>query len=1398
MSKISVKKPFTVLVMIIIMIVLGTVSIIRMQMDLLPHISLPYVLVITTYPGESPESVETTISKPLEQVLGTISGVKNIYSMSYENYGIVELEFAEGTDLDSVMVKIYTQIDTVRAGWPDGVGIPSIMELSTDMIANQYLAISYEGMDIEQLSKFAEETVVPAFERQDGVASVSASGLIEKSVQIQLDQGKVDALNAKIYAYAEEKLEEALADIMENQSSLDDARNQLIDSQNELNQAQADLNQSLADLTQNYADLIQSQYDLVDSIEEIDDARRELDEKKAELDGQKNETYNMLARASEALDALAVIESQRQMLQQTYDALLKAAGEYDATGRTEDALKAMAEAAETSEQLAEMEAKLNEAKAQLASYGINSYADLERLKMEAATQFGSASAQLALAQQQLEMAREQAEGGQDQINNAYDQIMNGYEQISDGQEQINDGQQQINDGWDQYYDAVEQFNDGLEQFEVQRQETLKKANSGELLTLQTLSQLIYAQNFDMPVGYIDDKDDNSWLLKIGNEFDSIEEMENTPLVVIDGVGTILLGDVSNITLIDNSSTTYTKHDTKDGVILSVFKSSEAGSNDVATVCLKEIDRLEEKYPGLDITVMMDQGAYITMILSVVVQNMLIGAGLAILILALFLKDVLPTIVVAISIPLSVLTALIAMYFSGVSLNMMSLFGMSLGIGMLVDNSIVVMENIYRLRGRGIEAPRASVQGANQVFGAVAASTLTTICVFFPMVYTEGLIRELMLPLALTIIYTLLSSLLISMTVVPAACSTLLRRTKPKSHKLFDAVLEVYGKLLDFCLKVKIVPLALAVGLLAFSVFIALRSGIVMIPSAASSQIQGNVWFDEEMTREECYAQMDQLIERMNGIEGIDSVCVMSGNADMALTMGGSSDSFSSYSLMILCENDEAGAEEVAEITDKMLACAEGLNLNMSVSSGLDAMDQLLGSGLSIDIFGEDIREITRISNEIMDIIGTVEGYTDISNGNEDAKQILHMYIDRDAAINDGLTVAQIYQAIYGKLTTSSVVTSVTIAGETLDVEVITDLEPLDAENILDYTFRIDDEDENGNAITRDEPLSGYATIVKEDGQNEINRLNMSYYITVTADVEEGYNNALLTRQLTPLLDAYELPSGYTMDLGGESETTNQMIEQMALVMALSLILVYLIMVAQFQSLLSPFIILFTVPLAFTGGFLGLKLMGEPVSMMALMGFLVLMGTVVNNGIVYVDYTNQLRKGGLERHDALIVAGKTRMRPILMTAMTTILAESSLCIGDSLSSQLGKGMGIVIIGGLAYATLMTLFIVPVIYDILFRKKPLDIDTGSESLDDIPDDAAEYLKDKEMRDKAAAEAEASGVEDRENIEADKPSEGNAAEADGSTEQEVNIEQTSDIERNTDGSEVGEERESGSDLK
>ena len=242
--------------------------------------------------------------------------------------------------------------------------------------------------------------------------------------------------------------------------------------------------------------------------------------------------------------------------------------------------------------------------------------------------------------------------------------------------------------------------------------------------------------------------------------------------------------------------------------------------------------------------------------------------------------------------------------------------------------------------------------------------------------------------------------------------------------------------------------------------------------------------------------------------------------------------------------------------------------------------------------------------------------------------------------------------------------------------------------------------------------------------------NQTRYITVSADTLDGYNTTVQSRVLQKKLDAFalsdEMPEGCSFSLGGESSTVNLMVEEMVQWMALALPFVYLVMVAQFQSLLSPFIVLFTIPLAFTGGLLGLLLTGQQLTMISLMGFIVLMGTVVNNGIVFVDYTNQLRLGGMERRAALIATGKTRMRPILMTTLTTVLAMLQTALSNDMAGQLMRGMCVVIICGLSYATLMTLYIVPLMYDILFKKPPLNVDIGSEEdLDDIPDDAAEFL-------------------------------------------------------------------------
>ena len=1432
MSKLSVKKPFTVLVLVAALIMVGAVSLSKMQMDLLPEISLPYILVITTYPGASPEKVESTIAEPMESALGTISGIENVYSMSYENYCMVQLEFADGTDMDSVLVKVSTALDTVKSSLPDECGIPSIMELSTDMMASQYLAVGYEGKDMDELSKFVQNNVIPEIERQNGVANVDSMGMIEKTVQVELNQDKVDILNAKIQGKAQDALDEAAEKFDDAKEQLEDSEKQLEEGKQQLYDSQKELNNAKQELIDGQKELDDGRQELADAQKELDDAKQKLEDGKTELEDKSKETYEKLAEASEGLEALETYQAelliqeaalkaidqnlgsisqsdiekiiklnelfneddqnniatlygyQAELGMKSDEDLLLPLSEGDLNKYITIASKLgtkvntskMSQLSETStyaeakeavnESTSDVQNKLNfpyevsvdenqvkslitkagmymekmtveanvmmlkaavqTAEKALEEAGVD-YKDIEVAKMQAAAGFGSADAQMVAGQAQLDAAQAQLDSAVTQLDTAQTQLDNGWDQIADGQKQINDawdqmadGEQQIADGWDSYYD-------GLDQFAVQSEQALRSANANQLITLEALAGLIYAQNFSMPAGYIDDAEDNSWLLKIGDNFANINDLENMVLVHIDDVGDVKLGDVADITIIDNSATTFTRLNGGDAVILSVFKSSTSGTNEVSKQCRTAIEKLEKQYPGLNILVMMDQGDYIEIIVGSVVSNMVVGATLAIIILALFLKDFKPTIVVAISIPLSVLTALVAMYFSGISLNMMSLSGMALGIGMLVDNSIVVIENIYRLRSRNVEAPRAAVQGTRQVSGSVIASTLTTVCVFLPMVYTSGLVRELMLPMSLTIVYCILASLLIAMTVVPAASSTLLRKAKPKKHPWFDKVQDVYGEVLAFCLKVKIVPLAVAVLLLAFSIWQVARMGIVIIPEMTSNQIEGNITIPEETSREEAYATVDEYLARAYNIEGIGSIGVMTGNGSALLASSGNNDNYLQYSLMIKTEDEKAGADVVNRIVSELNAAAEGLNMELSVSTGMGDMGALVGSGLSISIYGDDMDKLLEISKDLMAVIGTVEGFEEISNGQEEADQVLHLNINRDYAMSKGLSIAQIYQTIAGKMTTSTDSVSIVLDGEEMKVKIVTELDPLTVENLLDYNLEINDTDDWGNAIKVDMPLREIATIETQDGFSDIQRKNNARYITVTATAAEGENITLLSRELQPLIDNFELPEGYTLDMGGETESVNEMVSQMALLMLMGCAFIYFVMVAQFQSLLSPFIVLFTLPLAFTGGLLILWMTGEQISIIALMGFVVLLGTVVNNGIVFVDYTNQLRIGGMPRKEALIATGKTRMRPILMTALTTILAESSMIFGDDMGSQMGKGMALVIAGGLAYSTLMTLFIIPVMYDILFKKAPLAVDLGSENLDDVPDDAQEFMQE-----------------------------------------------------------------------
>lgn len=1282
MGKLSVKKPFTILVAVIIVIVLGVVSLTGMTTDLLPDMSLPYLMVITTYPGASPERVENDVVRPMEAALGTVNGVKNVYSTCGENFGMVQLEFVEGTDMDSTLVKVNTALQQVTPNLPEMCGTPSIIELSMDMMATMYVSVSRNGYDIFELSGFVKNTVQPYIERQNGVASVNPIGLVEQSVQVELDQTKIDKLNDKLL----ETISKTLADA---KAELDKAEAEVAKGKEELNKAQASFGATMAGTL--FDQLEGTVLSTADDLKaQVDELLHQVETLRAELgDGETGKALDAIITELEAISSL--LESEDLTVEQ----LISITGNLRAIAAQlqilldklpdelpENDMEIGGPLAEVRNMINTISKTLTDLSGLLDSVpdilaGLEeAYAGLTQAQLEAAVGFATASAQLSSAETQLAA--------------------------------------------------------GKAQYEQAREQALASANLDKLLSISTLSQLIYAQNFSMPAGYIDDADDNSWLLKIGDEFQTAEEMANVLLVSMEAIGEVRLSDVANVTVIDNAGDSYARYNGEQAVVLCIYKDSVTGTNETAKNCLAAFDELEERYNGTNMITLMNQGSYIDIIIESILSSMITGALLAIIILALFLKDVKPTIVVAISIPLSVMFAIVLMYFTNISLNMMTLSGLALGIGMLVDNSVVVIENIYRLRGRGVSAPRAAVQGTKQVAGAIISSTLTTVCVFLPLVFTTGMIRELLLPLGLSIGYCLMASLIVALTVVPASASTLLSRSKPKAHPWFDKFLNVYAKVLNWCLNKKWVPLTASIALLVVTIYAILTMGIVLLPEMNGTQVQVNLKTPEGLTREESYAMADDVIDVLLSIDGIEDVGVMDSGSTAGLMGGmslGGGSSYGSYIYYIVLP-DDTSSTKVNEITAAINKAGKNKEYELEAAAGgVDDMTAMLGSGLSVKIYGNDLDTLEALSEQVMEIVEKVDGYTDIRSSFGEGDPTIHLKIDRDKAMAKGLTVAQVYMAISEKMTTSASSTNVTLDGVSMSVTVTNPNAGLKVEDLMDLELQTTTMDATGNSVTGTCKLSEIATLEETTAIGSIDRENQSRYVTVSAGVTQGFNATLLSRQLSTLLDDFSdsdaVPYGYSIELEGESSVVNDMVSQMLLLILLGCLFIYLVMVAQFQSLLSPFIVLFTVPLAFTGGMLGLLLTGEQLSLLSLMGFAVLMGTIVNNGIVFVDYVNQLRIGGMDRRSALIATGKTRMRPILMTALTTILAMFQLIFSDDMAGQLGGGMSIVIVGGMTYATVMTLIIVPVIYDILFKREPRNVDIGGDDLDDVPDDAAEFI-------------------------------------------------------------------------
>ena len=1288
MPKFSVKKPLTVFVAVLAILVLGVVAYLKMTPDLMPNMDFPYVILVTTDPGASPETVEADITKPLEQSMATLDRIKNVTSSSMDSVSMVVLEFEDGVNMDTVSVDIQQKINQLKGSWSDTVGDPYVLKMNPSMLPVQVAALSYDGKDITELSDFVTDTLSPKLEGITGVASVTVSGTVQHQLHVILSQKKLDDLSRR--------LSDAIA------KQLDDAAGQLSSARGQVNSAKAAIRSAEESAVRDA--VTQALTTIQDSLKTMRASRDQLQANLREL--------------AEIQAEKARLEAENAPYQARIEAI-----RHDPSMTEEEKQAAIAEI-ESDPEYVRIQAELAALDLRMAALGVKWDEAVQRAKEW---------------QKQLEELEKQLRDLEtdEGVAKLADQVTAGTLTMADAVTQIISANIQLDS-------ALNQIDQGLQTLEESRSAALSQADLSSSLNLSTITALLTAQNFSMPAGYLKE-DGVNYMVSVGDAIDTRQDLEDLVLfdLGMDGIDPIRMKDVADVAITDNSSEIYDKLNGKDGVIVSFNKQSTYATAEVSDNINSRFRELEAEYEGLSFVPMMDQGDYIYLIINSILSSLGWGALFSVLILYLFLRDLRPTVITLCSIPISVIFAVVLMYFSGVTINMISLSGLAVAVGMLVDNSVVVIENIYRLRAKGATVIQAAVSGARQVLGAITASTLTTVCVFLPIVFVEGITKQLFTDLALTMTYSLLASLIVALTLVPAMASGMLRKEKPQKPGLLDRVYPAYRKAVSWSIHHKLVVLGVSLVLLLGSAGATLARGFAFMPNIDMNTVNLTVSMPEGCTREQAVSLADEVLRRAAQVENVETVGAMmsssgsSGGMDMTSMMSSGGGAYDVTAYITLTEG-ASGAKTGQQIE----AACTGMDCTVTASGAMDSyMTYLTGSGVALNVYGSDMEQMQSAAKTLAAKLATVPGTENVSDGLEQAATALHLSVDRNAAMEKGLTVAQVYMAVASALTDTDSSLSLTLDGLDVSVSIqspeesrmtrekLMDLE-IDPSAMSAMSSMMSAASGSGSmsgmsgmssgsgsmsgmsgmssgstsAVQAAEPvrLGDIAKLEETVSLNTIHRDQQRRYITVSADVADGYNVTKVTTAAQAAIAEVDLPQGITASFQGENEAIMDAIRQLLLMLLLGIVLVYLVMVAQFQSLRSPLIVMFTIPLAFTGGFLALLLAGIEVSVVSLVGFVMLVGVIVNNGIVLVDYINQLRLEGMGRREAIIEAGVTRLRPILMTSLTTILGLVVMAFGKDVGTALMQPVALVCIGGLLYATLMTLLVVPCMYDILSRR------------------------------------------------------------------------------------------------
>lgn len=1016
LSKASIKRPVTTIMIMIIVIMTGIIALTSLKLDLMPTIDIPIAAVMTTYVGASPEDIENLVTEPIEEALGTVANVDTITSTSSANSSIVIIQFVDGTDLDMAAIDIREQVDLVKGSLPDDANEPIVFKMDVSALSSSTIVgVTSDAMGLVELNTLLEDNIVSRFERIEGVASADLSGGIENEIEIVVEPDKMEG------------------------------------------------------------------------------------------------------------------------------------------------------------------------------YGI---------------------------------------------------------------------------------------------------------------TTSQISQILKAENSNYPSGNIWQGNNKLQIRSLG-EFQSIEEIKKLPITTGTG-GIIHIDDIATVKEAQKDRDSYSYINGKPSIMINIQKQSTANTVDISDKVVAEIDKIQKEYPTLHITMLTNTADYIKTSINNVVQTAFQAAILAVIILVLFLKDGRTSLIIGISIPTSILATFALMYVADMTMNMISMGGITIGIGMLVDNSVVVLENIFKKWQNGLRAKEASEEGATEVAMAVMASTLTTVAVFIPLMFVSGTVGQMFRDLSLTITFSLVASLVVSLTFVPMACSKVLASEENRGERrvtLFTRFLDAWGRgleaidrgyrvVLAFCLKNKKKTVLLVIIAFIATLSLVPIIGIDFMPSMDEGSASVSISLPKGSAVEETQKITNEVVSRIDDIPETEDMYVTVGSSGMM--MGGSSDSATVQLNFIGKDERQRSTEEIVEDIRQRIKGIAGADITVSASSS--AMGSMGGASINMQISGDDLDQLRIIGDDMINIISQIDGTRDVTSSSEDTVPEVNIKINHAKASNYGITTGTI-AGVVNTAVSGSVATTYKVNGTELDVRI---RQNKDETKYINDIKNLSINSPTGAIVQ----LSDVADVQLKDSAQSVSRENQHRYITVEAAVVNRDMNSV-KEEIDNRLTDYVFPDGYSYKYTGILETMGESYSNLVLVLIVAIALVYMIMASQFESLIHPFIVMFSIPLAITGGIFGLFITGNTISVTAMMGFIMLVGMVVNNAIVLIDYTNQLleRDENLTCNEALLEAGPNRLRPILMTTLTTIIGLIPMAIATTEGTEMQRPLAISVIFGLSISTVVTLIFIPVLYSII---------------------------------------------------------------------------------------------------